>query len=379
MKSLFVSFSCLAASLSVALTGIAGEWQSTELARTSYFWGGRVSGANAAWVGDGHPCAAYFYNGTTVRQLADNVGTVDLSGSNVAWLAAPTDVFLWDGATTRQLTSGVSVTGGPKVSGASVAWMAQVGGVDQVFLCNRQTTTQISNDQTVKDELVGVSGPNVLWTGQTGTGGLQLFLYDGASTIQLGNNVEDDSYALSGNKAAWVQRVGGVDQVFLYDGQSTRQITNYAKSAGGAETINMDGTNVVWDWKTDSGSQVYFYDGTNVRRLTAGLLEDMDPVISGSNVAWIGSNALSGDLFLYDGSLVSRVTDDGLVHGTTGMSGQMIGWWGWQASSSSYMFNLAAPVPEPSSLAMLVAACAVLGVLVLRRRNKRERLCERGD
>jgi len=41
-----------------------------------------------------------------------------------------------------------------------------------------------------------VSGPNVLWTAQTGPSRWQLYLYDGASTIQLGSSIEDDAYAL---------------------------------------------------------------------------------------------------------------------------------------------------------------------------------------
>jgi len=49
MKSFIVLLASIAASLTTASTGSAGEWRSMELARTNYLSGGALSGSNAAW------------------------------------------------------------------------------------------------------------------------------------------------------------------------------------------------------------------------------------------------------------------------------------------------------------------------------------------
>jgi hypothetical protein len=375
--------------LSVLATGISADTASAiEWRLTGFYWedgwavgwgGGRVSldGTRTAWFPDRGSSAVY-YDGARLWDLGSLAGAyatsvADVSGAKVAFVGQKSfvsedqpygqNLCVFDGAAltwvaqSQDRLHGMQMSA-PRISGSNVVWTDGLLGVPhQVYLYDGQSIRQISNDEYSKDD-VRVSGGNVLWHGLRGQES-HLFLYNGQTTVQLGESVGDETYALSGSNVAWVERVDGADQVFLYDGTTTRQIShNPVGGQVGEAQPHMDGSNVVWDWHGQEGNRVYLYDGDRVLELAGPLGQGNGPLVSGVNVAWGGLPNATGIMF-YDGANVSEVGGGRLL----ALSGQNMLW------EDSGGMTLATVTPEPGAGALFLMGTACVVALAARSRR----------
>ena len=128
-----------------------------------------------------------------ITQLTDN-NYEDLNpqidGSNVVW-QGNNGVFLYDGDIVSQLTDTSYEVWNPQVSGSNVVWGGSLGGF-QVFLHDGVTTTQL----TTGSGSVGpqISGSTVVWFSSQGSTDYEIYLYDGGAATQLTDNEFADWY-----------------------------------------------------------------------------------------------------------------------------------------------------------------------------------------
>lgn len=88
-----------------------------------------------------------------------------------------------------------------------------------------------------------ISGNNVVWTDFDGTD-LEIYLYNGSTTLQLTNNASHDKLLqISGNNAIWSSFDGNDTEIYLYNGSTTLQLTNNTTAD---RSPQISGNNVVW-------------------------------------------------------------------------------------------------------------------------------------
>lgn len=142
----------------------------------------------------------------------------------------------------------------------SVVWVGGVTSVNEIFLYDGSSTTQLSNTNTINTYApqINASG-TVVWSSRYGGLDGEIFIYDGSSTTQLtDDDVNDHSPQINDNGSiVW----GGEGGVFLYDGSSTTMLAN----SGGAAQINRHDS-AVWA----DGYDIFLYDGSSTTQLTNG-------------------------------------------------------------------------------------------------------------
>jgi hypothetical protein len=137
----------------------------------------------------------------------------------------------------------------------------------------------------------------VVWEGQTpGSSRYEIFLYDGASTTQLTNNIYDDtppalndggSIVWSGCDGVSCNAVDGDNEIFLFDGASTTQLTDNGYHDLCPE-INENGY-VTWEGWGES-SEVWLFDGVSTTQISSNSYHNKCPRINDNGyVVWYGS------------------------------------------------------------------------------------------
>ncbi len=215
----------------------------------------KLSGNYAVWSGwDGNDYELYVNNGTTTTQLTNN--TTDdyspvISDNKVAWFnwnGTAENLFFYNGITTTQVTNNLLVFN-PIVSGDKVVYDKYDGANYSLQLYNSatKTITQLGNNQTYQHSFK-IDGNWVVWKDSDPVNYSQtLKLYNGTSTITLGNSSGD--FTVSGNKVAWTgSPVGssGSTQLFTYDGTTTTQITTDVQNTSSVSNLTITGNNFVW-------------------------------------------------------------------------------------------------------------------------------------
>ncbi len=119
----------------------AATWNVTQLSNTGYNYFPEVSGSNVVWQ---------------------------------SWIGDYSEIFLYDGTSTTQLTSSSHDGWNPKVSGSNVVWRGWDGSDWEIFLYNGTPIHQLTN--TGYNYSPEVSGSNVVWRDVSGSDS-EIFLY----------------------------------------------------------------------------------------------------------------------------------------------------------------------------------------------------------
>jgi len=129
----------------------------------------------------------------------------------------------------------------------------------EVFLYDGTTTNQIT-DNGYDDERPQINdNGHVVWSGRPDNQDLEIFLYDGTTTNQITDNGYDDERPQINDNGhvVWLGRHAGQDlEIFLYDGTTITQITSNGYDDY-APNIN-DRGHVYWS----DGQEIYFSNGT---------------------------------------------------------------------------------------------------------------------
>ncbi|MEL6439911.1 MAG: hypothetical protein AAFQ80_11735 [Cyanobacteria bacterium J06621_8] len=265
-----------------------------------------------------------FYDGTTSNLIANVAGSgiPTFAGNNIVWgedFTIGGAIFLSDGTNTLELTtSGTFVpVNSNAVSGENIVWSNSIEEeFSDIFLYDGTTTIQIT-DNNLRNILPSVSGSNIAWTGtdgftenDTGTNPFkgnetgEVFFYNGIETIQLtDNDVEDKVIDISGNNVIWFSGNSGLfpgflpsSELFLYDGTDTIKLTNDETEGFGGAAIS--GNKVVWSESDGNDTEIFLYDGNTTTQITDNDVEDIAPDIDGNSIVWESNDGNDTEIFL---------------------------------------------------------------------------------
>lgn len=290
----------------------------------------------------------YLYNGTNSEQIANPYGydwfsAVPLQINNdahVVWESV-TDygegdnhVFLYDGTDVIQLSSdepqGSSHSSPVINDNGYVAWHGNDGSGSQVFLFDGASTVQLTDNGGAGPAQINNNG-YVVWRGYDGSDS-EIFLFDGTSVTQLTYNSYDDigpegrpPQINNRGDVVWSTQAGGEDwEIFLYDGTGVIQLTDNSYDDLYPD-IN-DSGHVVWcagstSWLAPAGPsdwEIYLYDGTSTTQVSNNDLQDFQPKINNNGaVAWVARPQLGSglqwflqEIYFYDGTKITAVTNN---------------------------------------------------------------------
>jgi len=287
----------------------------------------------------------------------------DISGSNVVWYSwdgSESEIHLWDGLTTTNITGNSSINAGiPAISGSNVVWSASDGSLwgSEIYLWDGFTIIQVT-DNSVHDYDPDVSGSKLVWRDSypVGSGEVYLWdfsLWDGSLPIDPGQftQVTDTSSdewdpAVSGTNVAWY----GYDTspfdhwISFWDGSYDiygDPVITQITSDGTSYDPAISGSNVVWR----SGGEIYLWDGITITNISNSSAYDTSPAISGSNVVWQGSDGNDFEIYLWDGSTITQITDNSVDEHHPAIDGSSVVWYGWDGSDwEIYMTTISEPV-----------------------------------
>ncbi|MBF2046916.1 MAG: pre-peptidase C-terminal domain-containing protein [Elainella sp. C42_A2020_010] len=284
---------------------------------------------------------AFFYNGstrtTTPLKSPNTVSEIVLgiSGSNAVWDGidgSDIEVFLYNGTTglSTQLTNNTVDDIAVGISGSNVIWNNfDQNFVFRAFFYNGTTgqVTQLLHPNSINNQAIAISGSNVLWSGFDGND-LEVFLYNGTTSIQLtNNNVDDIPEGIFGSNVIWNSTENNVNKAFFYNG-STGQVTQLTTPGSTQQAaVGISGDNVVWSAQINGTSEVFLYNALTGRstRLTNNGVNDVPFGISDTNVVWGTEQAGVTRLFFYDGEgTVTPITDPNTRAAFGGISGSRV-------------------------------------------------------
>ncbi|MBW4519702.1 MAG: FG-GAP repeat protein [Scytolyngbya sp. HA4215-MV1] len=180
----------------------------------------RIVGANVFWIGMDNNFfdQIFLFNGATVRQLTTGNNAIPalgitVSGSNIVWQvetgAFTRDLYFYNAVTNTATKIGSAVAQGSgvvtvRVAGSNVAWSSFDGNDKELFLYNGATTRQVTHN-TTNDVLFGFSGSRLIWKNSGGNG---TFVDQGGAIGQLPTG---NAFPItSGDYLAWAGVENGV-------------------------------------------------------------------------------------------------------------------------------------------------------------------------
>jgi hypothetical protein len=277
----------------------------------------------------------FLYDGTSTAQLtndtySDSTPQINDNGY-VVWRQCPPiidgstcEILLYDGTTTTQLTDNSHNNKDPQINdNGHVAWFAFNQGI---FLYDGTSTIQIPIVGTYEPHPRLNNNGHLVWRG-SGSG---IFLYDGTSTTQITSAADVSGPQINDNgHVVWSQYDGSDPEIFLYDGMSIIQITDNTLNEA-SPRINNNGY-VVWDACDtpgplgctpsippfpggDGDEEIFLYDGTDTIQLSNNKYYELRPLINANGVVvWTALIGLSSEIFLHDGTSTVHLTAQ-LVH-----------------------------------------------------------------
>jgi len=211
----------------------------------------------------------------------------------------------------------------------------------QIFLYNGTTTVQLTDNDRYYDPCIKInSNGQVVWMGRPDGTDYEILLYNGTTTVQLtDNNYDDWEPQISSNgHVVWYGNDGtGHNQIFLYNGSTTVQLTdtNYHHWY---PQISSNG-HVVWYGAPENGNEneIFLYNGTATIQLTDNDYDDQHPQInSNGDVVWYGNLGRDREIFLYNGTTTVQLTDnnykDNLIISS---NGDVV----WHGNNAIYLYN----------------------------------------
>ena len=278
----------------------------------------------------------------TFIQLTDNEffdGEASIDGDMVVWVSRERwsrspDIYLYDGQTTRALTTDGQENRNPKISEGYVVWEAEGDCTDAEGRTRWAKHLKHYDGQTIRPipgsaraVTYDISGPRVAWAAKGINGELDVFLFDGQRTQRVSSNPHTDEYpSISGSNVAWRGWDGTRWRIYLFDGERTRAISG---DDGHCFSPKISARYVTWTAAhPGEDTEVFFYDGRTIVQLTENSENDPCPAIDGSAVTWSGFDGNDREVFLFDGETVTQITDNDYDDGSPVIDGGQMAWTG---------------------------------------------------
>jgi hypothetical protein len=313
------------------------------------------------WQGwDGSHDQVFLWNGASVRQLSqgsqDNRHPQINHQGQVVWEGGG-QIYLWDGASVQQLTTGVVQNITPQINDAGeVVW----AGSGDIYFWDAGNTRQLTHgDAQYSTPRINSSG-QVVWVSNWNSGARRdVYLWDGSVTRQLaipGILAQGPQLSDSG-QVVWQGFQINTQQtkIWLWDGAQVRQLTGVDET-GSNDHINPTGK-VVWTASNPSmfpWNRLYMWDGSSVHQISGQQMPAGDPQINAAGqVIWQRSDGSSHSLLLWDGHSSRPITPDRLTDGYQNFAIDERGQVAWIAAGQVYLYTPPAPGSvelEPASV-----------------------------
>jgi len=328
----------------------------------------QMSGSRIVWEGydaQQHDWEIYLYDGGTVTQLTDN--DVDdrfpsINGDNIVWSQwdgqdyevwllrwdEPIDPDNPDDPNPRQLSFNSVDDQDARVSDDAATWRALYpnnGGAEIYYYRFAQAAVDpgyspvlISAGQ-VNEEAPQIAGQNVVWTATGGTD-LDIYLFNGATTVPLTTNTTDDrSPQIYGDRVVWEGLVGQDTEVFLYrlDDGTTTALTNNSHDD---RQPRVSDQYVVWEGFDGNDWEIFLADAEtglplNGMNISNNQTQDGAPDIDGNRVVWQSYDGNDWEIFYYligGGQGVMNVSNNGTYDWYPQVSEELILWRGFDGN-----------------------------------------------
>jgi len=242
------------------------------------------------------------------------------------------EIFLYDSSTgiTTQITNDNDDNWGPQIDDGLVTWVGYDGPDWEIFLHDSGTdiTTQITKNEE-DDWSPQIHDGQLTWIGFDGD--MEIFFYDGESTIQISHNSYiDSSPQIHNGQITWYEYDWHDEEIYFYDGESTIQITDNDYSDCGSQIYNGLITWVGYDGP-DSDMEIFLYNSNTgiTTQITNNDYQDSFPQIHNGYIAWEGKDGHDSEIFLYDGISTIQITDNNYQDYEPQIHDGLVTWWGW--------------------------------------------------
>jgi len=265
----------------------------------------------------------------TNNEFDDKV--VGISGSRIVWSSLLEDadaweqefeagpdnnLFLFDGRTTTQLTTGAAHDKLVSIDGRNIVWKSAIGPSPadvlyqsysyELFFSNGQTTRRLTKNDD-DDYVQAVDGRHIVWSSSERPNGgrwlpsRELFWFNGRNTTRLTRNEVDDRWAeMDFPYIAWNSRMvvtnrpRRVKNEVMFLNLKTKKQKRLTRNTVDDYLEAIAGTKVVWSsyvGKPDSNGhktpELFLFDGKNQIRLTRNKADDDLRSFDGRNLTWL--------------------------------------------------------------------------------------------
>jgi hypothetical protein len=239
--------------------------------------------------------------------------TPALSADHVVWVAEdpalpgsgphPTQIMIWDGTTTRQLTQGNAFHEDPQVwtdptratvdggTGITVVWseLAFTGTGNPALVISDGRVNRVLATQYV-ERSHRLDHGWVAWAGYPSAG---TYVWNGSTVVRVS---DANAFALRDGHVAWSTGTG----VSIYDGKGTRQI---ATGIPGAQVLDVSNDKVL----LMKNGVLFLWDGTQTSRIASARQDSLAGFVVGTEIYWTDYLSGSWQIRLWDGHTVSNL------------------------------------------------------------------------
>jgi cysteine-rich repeat protein len=291
----------------------------------------------------------------TTNQISNNAvedGKPRVAGNRVVWQRNPDatgEIVTWtQGGTTQDVTNNAFRDFDPELSGVFAIWKRSTDG----NTCSLQSwdfdsaPEQLVSAFTCSDA-ISVAGPHIGWV-DDGSGFFDdVFVStDREDPEQLGLESVDDGFIRVGNvsgnpRAVWIDE----EDVVYWNGSVETALREEPGSDTLRRQLRIDGQRAVWVDEVGGDLEIFLSNGTTVQQLTNNAYDDETPAIRGNDVVWVGfpDSDAEGEIFRYDGTTTEPLTDDDLddfdPRVSTGPDGTTIAWVKEDGDNEIWMFD----------------------------------------
>ncbi|MFM7426363.1 MAG: cadherin-like domain-containing protein [Elainella sp.] len=305
-------------------------------------------------------------------QVLGNGTTPMVSGFNIVWVGpggsdggSDSEIFFFDGSTTRQLTQNTVDDRVESIDGTQVVWSSQVGGLSQgratyeLYTWDGNSTTRLT-DNAVNEDFVGVQQGSLFWTSPVGApdargqATYEVFYAKAGQVQQLTRNAVNETLEdFQSAMAVWEADVGPLDaaaqptsEIFFFNGSTVQQLTNNTVDD---ESPRIDSGRIIWSAKSGAPSlgaatsEIMLFDGGQIRQLTNNSTDDFVGDINGNMITWMsrtgpanGLGLKSYEIFRFDGTNTQRVTTNAADDFVIEASGSNLFWMGLTGKPDGY-------------------------------------------
>lgn len=296
-------------------------------------------GKNIAWLQrDGGVDQVMLYDGKTTRALTSDISLKPVlvaGGKWLVWIATAGgyyDVMLWDGKTIRLLNRTLETQSAPHTDGKWVTWVHDSGDDSSIMLWDgREARTVLAN--VTEDAGPRVSNGRVVWYGPT-TGSVYLFdgkqyvpgVSSGVSLVDGRPGFTQRNPDIEGKMIVWLARFDSVWHVYLDDGGEISQLSVAACSA--ATVPRLSRKCVVWAGPGNDGKQdIFLWQKGTLSQVTDTPEDEINPVHFGPQIAWVVSDGNDFEIMYYNGKgLFAQLSNNATIDHGQQINGRSVVW-----------------------------------------------------